>query len=1306
MKRFFFIVLAILFSFSLLSQEYKHFTTVDGLSGTDVTSICENENYLWIATNDGLNRFDGKKFKVYRKESNSQNSLTENNIETLMFDSRGLLWIGFKTGGVDIFDPRKNKFTHISKIVKEYPQRVISIYEDSQKNIWLGSWEDGLFQLEPTNKGDLSYKVLKHYPKNIISGIVEKPKGKLWIGTYFGYFLYDINKKEDIAINRTRYAITQFLDTGEKNSLWFSTWTNGLHKLEWSENNFSVVEREINNEVKDVYRIFSTADKKKFYLGTWGDGVKKIDINNGKSITPLKINAPVILSFFQDRYNTVWMGTYGTGFYRLDNEEQGITTLSPINRNNLSAVYALRYFKDNYLLVGTQGDGLYLYDIKNRILLPREIKKSDNFFQKYILSLYSDNDVLIVGNDDVGMLYASMKDKSTDFSLKKFQTDNNFGKITSIFRDSKFRFWIGTKQFGLVSVNYDSEKDTFTDYIHYDSFGMDEITGFAEASDSQIWVSSHNGVYLFNPLTHKAQRYGEGISDMVYSLTDDVKKQCLWLGTSGGLRKLNYSTGDNLESLFSSEMLPEGAIRNVLLDANDNLWFSISNRIFCYVDENHELREINQETFNKQVFFSSSCLEMNNKQYIVFGGTENLVLIDPKFVLSQPNHSKLLLTELQIDHQTVDVGQKIYGKVILNEDTEYINSLALSYLCKWISLKFTEVGLGNYENSYQYRIKGFSENWQHFDISKPLTFSQLPPGDYTLLIRSNSEILTEINDSLYSLQISVSPPWWKTKLFYFFFFAAILLLLYSIFLYTKNYYKKRQLQRLEEIEKKKKDELLKEKESFFAGLSHDLLTPFSLILAPVKDLMRDQSMNEDQHEKLEIISKNATFLSDLFNTILDFKRAELMDEEIKEKSVELASFIRIVINAFDYLAKSREIKLAYNTDVEKLFVSVDAIKLERILYNVISNAIKFNKEGGNVNVKLEYPTSTNFFKIIIKDTGVGVSEQNRNKVFEKYYREGKNVKTQGLGLGLYTSRKFALMMGGDIALNSESEKGATITITLPAKLTENLEPDGNEREDFETDSVYSILLVEDNDQLRDYLKKKLSAHFEVGVVSNGVEALNFIKNVLPEIVISDVMMPEMDGLTLCSTIKNTPLYSDTFVILLSAKSSTEDEMQGYKAGADFYIKKPFDSDTLIKQLENVFATLQQRRKQFIADLLSPQDESGEIHSKDKFLQRAIQIIEDHLMDENFKIDEFASEMNLSKTVLHRKFKLIVGETPNNFIRNVRLKKASKMLGETELSVSEVAYLSGFNQVHYFIKCFKEVYQVTPKNYRLQNNKKS
>lgn len=1296
MKRCILILSAFVITILSFAQESIHYTTMNGLSGIDVTAICENENFLWIATNDGLNRFDGKTFKIYRSDSSTKNSLTENNIETLMFDSNGLLWIGLKTGGVDIFNPRKNKFTHISEIVNDYPQRVISIYEDSRKNIWLGSWEEGLYQLTPKESSELSYQVARHYPRNIVSSIVEKPTGKLWIGTYYGYFLYDIEHKKNIKLDENHYAVTQFLDTGEKNALWFSTWEDGLCRVEWDEHSSVVTNKAVTKELGDIYRIFPSADNK-LYLGTWGDGVKLTDMQSHVSQQSLPINAPVILSFFRDRYSKLWIGTYGTGLYCLNDKHRGISNLSPIN-DKKAAAYVLNEFDGQNLLMGTQGDGLYLYNLESRQFHSQPIKNTGSFFHQYILSLYKDDDVLLVGNDDTGIQYAPLgRNNADNFNLRTYYVDKNFGKVTSIFRSSDSIFWIGTKQFGLYSMKYDSVSETFTDRIHYDSFGMDEITGFAETADNKIWVSTHSGIYLFDPLIKKAQKIEKNISEMVYSLADDPTNNCLWLGTSGGLRKLDYSGDTKVENPFFTEMLPEGAIRDVIIDAENNLWFSVSNRVFCYTNS-QELKEINLGAIKTQILYSSARCQIGSKQYIVFGGTDNLLFIDSQKVLKQPNHTKILLTELQIDHQVVKVGQKVYGKVILDQAAEYTSSITLSHLCKWISLSFTEIGWDNYHNSYQYRIEGFTEDWQYLDLSKPITFSQLPPGDYILLIRPTTMAFETQDGTFWSLRIIITPPWWQTNIFYFALVVAVLFILAGLFFIIKNHYKKRQLRRIHEMEKRKKEELLQEKESFFTGLSHDLLTSFSLILAPVSDLLRDKDMNEDQKEKLNIISKNADFLSDIFSTILDFKRAELLDKEVKEKPVELVAFTRIIVNAFDYLARSSGIELSYHSEVSNLVVVIDTVKLERILYNLISNALKFTNEGGTVEVVLSCTESSEYFSIQVKDTGIGIEYQNQPKVFEKFYREDESNNSRGLGLGLYTARKFLQVMGGDVVIDSVVGKGTAIMVTFPAKRVDEI----SEKEEPDIDNIFTVLFVEDNTQMQDYLRKRLAAHFDVAVASNGVEALEYIKNNLPELVISDVMMPEMDGLTLCSMIKNSSMYSDIFVILLSAKSASEDEILGYKAGADFYLKKPFDPDILINQMKNVYATRQKRRKQIISDLLSPQDKNAEFHPKNDFLNKAIKIIEEHIMDEDFKIDEFAAEMNLSKTVLHRKFKLMIGETPNVFIRNIRLRKAANMLKTTDLSISEIAYTTGFSQAHYFIKCFKELYQDTPKNFRMHN----
>ncbi len=1295
--RLYAVVICLLHAGYACAQGYHHYTTSEGLSGTDVTAICENESYLWVATNDGLNRFDGKRFTVYKKDNTSANSLSENNIESLLVDSRGLLWVGFKTGGADIYDPRTDRFHHIGEFIPHYPQRVVSIYEDSQGHIWLGSWGEGVFQLVPTDGG---YTAQQHYPGYVVSSIIEKPKGRLWFGTYYGIAGYDMATGRWQQQAKTDYAITQFLDTGEERALWFSAWNRGVYRLQWDDAFGLTEERHSDNGTGDSYRIHALGDGR-LLLGTWGNGIKVATpgLDHAKP-QPMpgfgQAMPPVVLSFFHDRYDNLWIGTYGTGLYRVPLGDRGFTASPAIGTGGHSAVSMLHPWAAGQLLVGTQGSGLYRYDFAERDFRPQKLLGGATIFDQYILAGYADDRLLIVGNDDNGIHYAEIDRQAPDFSLRPFYADKNLTKVTAIFKDGERRFWIGTKQNGVISLRYDTLRKTFTDYRHHDGFGQDEITGFAAQSADSLWVSSHSGVYLFNTKNHTVLKQGDpAAKEMTYGMVHDRVNGCLWLGTSVGLRRLDYRRDPNgIEAVFAQGNLPVGTVKNLVLDDNNDLWFTLADRMFCFRSGRGQLVELNLDHWGGAPLTSSARVGLGGGHTLVFGGKDRLIFVDPQVALQQSRKSRIILTELEIDHRKVNVGDTVHGNVVLAEETEYTEAVSLSYLCKWISLSFTETGWSPYKDRYQYRVVGFSERWQPLELAKPLTFSQLPPGDFTLEIRRSDRVGEDPSTADYRLQLSIVPPWWKTAWFR----AALAVLLIAAGGYLvrriKGRYRRRQVLRLRDIEKRKREELLQEKENFFMGLSHDLLTPFSLIIAPTKDLLQEDNLTEDQYEKLGIISKNASFLSDIFGAILDFKRIELSGQEDQAVAsvVEVVSLVSMIVQVFEYAARSKRITLAFSTDVNALTIVTDTVKLERIAYNLISNALKYTAEDGRVDVALG-EVDDGYFTLSVQDNGAGIPPQHLGKIFNKFYQQPNRPSAGGLGLGLYIVQQFATAMGGTVHVESAVGKGTRFAVRLPARPEDQPADERNGEE-----PAYSVLIVEDNDQLRDYLEKRLAAHFDVAVAANGQEALSFIQANYPEIVVADVMMPEVDGLELCKTIKQTPMYADIFVVLLSARSSPEDELLGYKAGADCYIKKPFDPEALVHQVRNLQSTRHQQRKQALDRLL--ETEHGDApDSKDQFLQRALQVVQGRLGDERFKINDLAQGMNLSKTVLHRKFKVIIGDTPNAFIRNVRIRSAAKMLKNSPLSVSEIAYTTGFSQSHYFIKCFKEVFGVTPKQFR-------
>jgi len=1321
MQRITAILFLILSSAFGYGEEYMKYTPIDGLSSLEVTAVTEDSDFLWIATRDGLNRFDGKTFKVFKKDNNSPNSLSSNNIETICLDHEGLLWIGFKSGGVDVYNPRKDLFFHINEHIDGIPDRIISIFGDSQNNIWLGSWEEGIFRLTPSGKDNgEKYSVTRTLPGYIVSSITEKPRGMLWVGTYSGIFLYDMYSQRwitpDFDTGIQDYSVTQLYDDGSSESLWCSTWARGLLKLKWDQSGLPGITVEKCNGLPEGTSVYRLAKEKehRFLVGTWGKGLKALNepLSGAAVIDGFpreKINDSIILCIYNDRYGNIWIGTDGDGLYKLDVTDRGIYPYKTSTGSLPSSVYRIAPFGNNRILIGTHGNGWYLYDVKQNRQLFRYVNSDDSALGNYTLSFYLDRRLLLVGYDDAGILAAPVTDDMhSEIHLKKILLDEGLAKVTFIFKDMNGRLWLGTKQNGLKFASVNPLSGEISGMENCLSIARQEITGMADYDSCHVWVAAHNGLFLLNTRSMEVEQQKRyQVDDMVYALTPDKQNKCIWLGTSTGISKVKCMDSISIEHDVFAGQIPEGKVDAITLDSGNNLWFTINGRLFCLINDPHRLKEISIDR-NRQAFLTSCVLKKDNKEYIALGGSGDLTLIDPEIVLKQPDDTHIVFTELQIDHKKVNVGEQIYGQVIMNENTVYTQHITIPYKCKWISMSFAEVGFGFYKKRYRYMIAGYTDQWQMLDLTSPITFSRLPHGDYSLLIADQEEHDPQRN--CWKLNITVIPPWWQKPLAYFFFLLLILLSFILITILIARYYRRRQKTRLLQIEKAKKEELLREKESFFTNLSHDLLTPLSLIVAPVKDLLKQNGLSADNREKLGIIHKNAGFLSEVFGMILDFKKAETKNTGLEEKSVEIVSFTHTLISAFEYLALSKQIRLQFSSSVSSLYLLIDTVKIERVIFNLINNALKFTPEGGEVKVLLQHEQE-GWFSIIITDNGEGIKGEYLSHVFDKFYQEPrtKDHETKGFGLGLYIVRKFVMQMGGKITIHSSPGAGTKVKIVLPEKeVTPNTRyetEDADIERSRKTDDLTTVLIAEDNEEMRNYLKGKLLDWFRVITAKDGEEAFEMVQTHLPEIVVSDVLMPRLDGLELCRKIKENALYSDIFVILFSAKSSPEDEMQGYRIGADFYMKKPFDPDIFLTQIRNIHATRQRRKSQLLAEFVSPVKTDFQFNPKEEFLKQSLKVIQNHLMDSDFSIDDFASEMNVSKTVLHRKFRTLTGQTPNQFIRTVRLRKAVSLLTESNMTIAEISYLTGFNQSHYFIKCFRECYNETPNNFRKMHQKK-
>lgn len=1291
------------------AQQYTRFGIADGLSGDEVTAICKDTNYYWIGTTDGLCRFDGTKFKVFRKTGNQQNTMSSNNIETLMFDSKGRLWLGYKTKGVDVFYPSEARFVSLSSLVKEgLPHRVTAIYEDSRQHIWLGTWEEGVFELIP--EGNL-FEIRQYLQGSIVSSILEKPKGTLWFGTYYGGSIYRSENNSWCTFGE-KTTITGLVSEGKypNNSyIYYSTWDNGVKKVEIKDkqSSFEIQETDYSHTEPGTSKLAISQDKSLIY-GSWGTGLSKI-ITKGDKMSTVNILPQYKHSYIDGLYidsaNNYWLGTYGNGLIKY-NPSKPIVKQIELNHPIQSPISVIYNLSDTEILIGTREQGSFIHNFKTGQTYPYSLSKRMKT-NAYLLTALLADQLLLLGDDNFGMVYST--EGSISRSAEKILFNNDqFGKVSAIYRDGN-QFWFGTKQSGLFSSKYNPTLESFEPLQQSDLIGRDEITGIIPNSSNKLWIASHNGLFLFNTDKKEVENYGEGINEAVYCIEKSTRENKLWVGTSSGIFYVDTNSGE-VKSILSPNILPPGAVKTLKLDGSDNLWFTIGKLVFCYKTGEDKFMEINTAQSINSPIISSEIISCNQSEYLLLGSTEGITSVDIHAIYNTTDDKRFVLSDFGVDLKIVEVGDTVYRTVPLFHTAEYLSQLTLPYKCKWLSFYFSEIGENIFHNRYQYRIKGFSQEWTSFEMDKPLVISQLPGGNYQLEVRKYTGI-TSGKSPVWTMNISVIPPFWQTVWFIVFVIILSLVLIVSGGLFFFRAYKKRISLRLSAIKREKEIQLLKEKENFFVSLSHDILTPFMLILSPVKDLLNDPDMSKENIERAKVIYKNADFLSDMFSTILDFKQVESRNKELNVSVFDLIPLLKALVNSFDYLAKSKNIALNLNTKCRSLNIKTDSVKLERILYNLINNALKYTPIGGNVDLNLKRTEQE--FTIEVIDTGQGIKVENKERIFEKFYQEhrSENANKNDFGIGLYIVKNFISLINGQLVVNSEKDKGTSIVIHLPSDIICEsfiekplLESTLNKIKETEGVQKPIVLIVEDNNDLRNYLNEKLSENFHIVTAADGYEALALSGEILPEVIISDLMMPGMDGLSLCKRIKENALLSDIFFILFTAKNSPDDQATSYKQGVDVFIRKPIDVDMLQNQIVNIVNTRRKQEKQLMQKLMLPSEELNGATPKDAFNREIIKVVNDNLTDSDFSPEILAEKMNLSKTVLHRKFKEIMDDTPGQFIKTLRLKKAELLLRTQDFTVSEIAYLCGFNHPHYFIKCFKEMYLDTPKNYAMKFKK--
>jgi signal transduction histidine kinase/ligand-binding sensor domain-containing protein/DNA-binding response OmpR family regulator len=1348
---------------------YYKFTHVDvnrGLSHNQVTCFLKDrKGFLWIGTQSGLNRFDGYTFKVFRNDARDSTSLINNYITRLFEIPHGKIGV-LTTTGLTIYDPVKERFQadlgDFYKLFNIPPGTLRDVVKDGQGNFWFIHATAGLIRYTTGEKRPFAIRHRAGDTTSIssdsVASFTQDQQGNSWVvssdgvleklGTgenagkvvYRSYLLKDQNNGERFDYQMMADAdgdLWIFAANDNRGVFYFDVKKAMLRHLHKGAR-----DTKLNT---DIVRGIVQDNKGLVWIGTDHGGVNLINKKDfsvryilhqeedEKSLGQNSIN-----TLYKDEEGIIWVGTFkkGVSYYH-----ENIIRF-PLYRHYLSgpsaAAGGLPYgdvnrFIEDYkgnLWIGTNGGGLIYFDRARGSFrqFRNDPRDPNSISNDVIVSLFIDKDKKLW----IGTYYGGLN----CYDGKRFIRYNHRPgdpnsladpSVWEIFEDSRKRLWIGTLHGGLDLFN--REAGTFSHYQEGDvnSVQSNYVSAITEDKEGNLWIGSDRGLDVLSREKGRFIHY-ESEKNNPRSLSDngvlDIKEDSrgrLWIGTHGGLNLFDKKT-NTFRAFKEEDGLPHNSALTILEDNKGNLWISTPNGLSNLIMETDsanalkirfknydEADGLQGKQFNENAAFKTSRGEL------IFGGANGFNIFKPEQLGLNRNRPKVVLSEFQLYNRSIKADEDIDGKVILTKAITEATELVLPPNKNVFSIEFAALNFFHPEkNEYKYRLEGFDTEWLSADSrSRKVTFTNLDPGDYVFRVKAaNNDGFW--NEEGVSLKITVLPPFWKTRTA----FALYVLLVITALLITRRLIQQREQMKYA-IERERQEalrmhELDMMKIKFFTNVSHEFRTPLTLILTPLEKLM--QQARDSEKAQFQLIQRNARRLLNLVNQLLDFRKLEVQEIKFNPSEGDVIAFIKETVYSFSDLSEKKGVALSFRSSVSSLETIFDQDKLEKILFNLLSNAFKFTPEQGSVTVEtdLEDDGKGKWLRINVRDTGIGISIDKQERIFERFFQNElpKSMVNQGSGIGLSITKEFVKIHGGTITVESEPEKGSCFTIRLPVQEVLShagsvsqevvLVPDPAEASDPAETILHlrkpTLLLVEDNEDFRFYLKDNLKLDYDILEAKNGQEGWKQALTNLPDLIVSDVMMPQMNGIELCRKIKSDQRVSHIPVILLTARTAEEQKLEGFQTGADDYITKPFNFEILVSRIKNLIQQREKFHKTFPKQLDVKATELNITPLDEKFIRNAIAYVEKNISYTDFSVEDLSRELGISRAHLYKKILSLTGKSPLEFIRTIRLQQAAQLLEKSQLTVAEVAYQVGFNNPKYFARYFKDEYHVLPSAY--------
>lgn len=1316
------------YSFAI-QYKFKHFSISDGLPSNSIRCLTQDyRGFIWVGTESGVCRFDGLNFKIFKNNPADSTSIGSNYINSIFEDSRKNFWLGTDCG-VYVYHPELESFSLFAPSTDEgttITSGITHILEDKQGNIWFATEGQGVFCL------DLKENRLQQYmfssPQssnaenlNFVYSLFIDSRQNIWASTKAsGKSLFLFDRESDAfrhyPIESKTKSIIYCINEDERGDLWLGTWEDGLYKLNVSSGEVKTYLSP--KEKHGILHIHSILPyQRDILLVGSDDGLLELKISTGEhrlmrasELLADGLSDKFIYPIYKDREGGLWVGGYYKGLNYAPPDKGYIENFTHSEYKNSVCGNIISCFCEDSsgnMWIGSDDGGLSYFNTRNKTFKNyRPVAGQNSISYHNIHALLIDDGKLWIGTYAGGL---NVMDLATERFRLYLPEDNNPNSIDgnsvySIFKDNRGDIWVGS----MYGINkYNKTTDNFTRMRRIGTTTLD----ITQDKDGTLWFATWGGgLFCYTPQTKEWKHYTSDSADpsslphnMVFCLCMDSHER-LWLGTDNGL--CYY---DKEQDVFVREPLAIPSLSVVNIISYDNaLWLSTSNGFVRFCPETKETKVFttNDGLQSNHCTIKGSRLGLDKKIYL--GTTHGFTILCPQTLKSNSYVPPIVITNFQLFNQDM----RVRVDPVLPKAIDFIDELTLTHKQNVFNIEYAALSYSApSQNEYKYMLEGFDRDWNYVKNQQKATYTNLPAGKYTFRVMgSNNDGVW--NEAGASLVIRVLPPFWRSTWAYLFYATLIIgAVFYAIRFIRKRTERKNQI-RIKKLNDEKEKELYNAKINFFTQVAHEIRTPVSLIIGPLEKILeQSEQFGQTIRKELTIINRNSQRLLTLVNQLLDFRKAEQGGFTPCFSAQNIYTLSQNIYDRFNPLIAKKGITFEFAMEKKDLIAVIDAEAYTKIVSNLLTNAVKHARK----KISMIITQNDTFFMLNISDDGEGIEEQEQKNIFKPFYQIAENNKS-GTGLGLSLVKLLTDAHHGMIDVTSRpGQTSFMATIPLTQDSTSDCKHEARALADIndfsflleEEESEVSpemdaaqptVLIVEDNIDLCNFLHHEFSQAYNVVIAHNGQEGLERLSQQAISLIISDIMMPVMDGISFCKEVKSDYLYSHIPLILLTAKIESSIKVESLRTGADAYIEKPFSMQLLHAQIENLLNSRQLLKKKFSEMPFMKLDSIAGNKADELFLSKLNSIIEENIANGDFSIDVLAEQLCISRSGLFSKIKMLTDMTPNELIHLVRLKKAAELLSTKEYRINEICYLVGFNNPSYFSKCFQKQFGVLPKDF--------